>query len=70
MPVWLEIKENTKFTGGPSHVYRVIETFRYLLQTETKLNVSFALKEKLWAAMIFDKKIHIRVLKARECVLG
>lgn len=81
MPVWFEIKCSKYITNGPIHLYRAIETSRYLPGDLKKVvfsvierNSFFAHPENLLMAMVFDDRKHIRelglrrVLKARQTV--
>ncbi len=77
MPVWFEIKVSKTFTDGPIHLYRSIETSRYLSDNLKQVvdpvierNAFFAHNENLLFAMIFDKRAHIRELGLRRVLKG
>lgn len=81
MPVWFEIKCSKYITNGPRHLYRAIDTCRYLPDNQKQLvfsvierNAFCAHPENLLLSMICDERKHIRelglrrVLKARQTV--
>lgn len=79
MPVWFKIKFDYQISNGPIHVYRAIETSRYLTNELKAVvfpvierNAFYAHPENILIAMLFDERRHIRelglrrVLKARQ----
>lgn len=81
MPVWFDIKVSKYFTDGPKHVFKAIQTTRYLPENLLKVinpvierNAYFAHPETLMLSMIIDERKHIRelgfrrILKARQSV--
>lgn len=81
MPMWFAIKINHKFTDGPRHVYKTIESTRYLPEELLQVvdpvlqrNAYFAHHENLLLAMVTDERNHIRelgfrrIMKAKQAI--
>ena len=73
MPVGFEIKVGKTFTVGPVHLYRYIETSRYLpdnlkqvVDPVIERNAFFAHNDNLLFAMIFGKRTYLRELGPRR----
>lgn len=75
MPVWFDIKKNSSFTDGPKHVFKVIQTSRYLpanlrqvVEPVIERNSFFAHPENLLLSMVMDDRKHIRELGLRRII--
>ncbi|CAH2100076.1 unnamed protein product [Euphydryas editha] len=73
VPVWFGIKCSEYITEGPRHVFKAIQTSRYLSDDLKKVvhpvierNAFFAHPENILIAMIFDERKHIRELGLRR----
>lgn len=77
MPTWFDIKISKHFTDGPKHVFKAIQTTRYLPEDLIKVinpviqrNAYFAHLENLLLTMILDERYHIRELGYRRILKG
>lgn len=75
MPVWFMIKKSKYLTDGPSHVFEVIQSTRFLpdnllqvIDPVIERNAFFAHPENLLLRMIVDKRQHIRELGFRRII--